>query len=97
MTAELSKYQELLGQDSGIETSTGQSTFHDDQSSAPQTTNMSDATPASIYSSPTSAMNVLTSGVCFRADEEPLEVQQESFVLGDIQLDRLVAYELFSE
>jgi len=96
VTAELSKYQELLGRDTGAD-SARESVHGDDQSSAPPTTNFSGASIASAYSSPTSAMNVLTSGVCFRPDEDYLETAHQDYVLGSFQLDRLAAYGLFSE
>jgi len=96
VTAELSKYQELLGREPGADSAV-ESSFGDDQSSAPPTTKFSATSIGSEYSSPTSAMNVLTSGVCFRPEEDYSESSRPYYVLGDNQLDRLTAYELFSE
>ena len=93
----MSKYQELLGRDSGAEASMLHPASEEETNPLTQATNFTGTSMDSQYSSPTSAMNVLTSGVCFRPDEDDLGVHHDPYMLFDTPLDRGTAFELFSE
>jgi hypothetical protein len=99
VTKELSKYQELLARDaqSTAQSSFGENSQSDGQSSAPQTVDPSGMSIISETSSSVLAMNVLMSGVCFRAGQDDLGAQPEHFVLGDVHLDKHAAFILFQE
>jgi len=102
VTNELKKYQELLSQDSQprasvatVETSpvVSQNVVSQTYTMSPSNaTNATSTSPSSV-----AAMDVLTSGVCYRPEEYTDDMQLGPYILGSEFLDREAAAELFQQ
>ena len=102
VTNELKKYQELLSQDSQprasvatVETSpvVSQNVVSQTYTMSPSNaTNATSTSPSSV-----AAMDVLTSGVCYRPEEYAEDMPLDPYILGSNFLDREAAAELFQQ